>query len=271
MYYKLLAMRVQCHFGRSCAIIPSMKQEKIYVYGKHALLEALRNSPQTLKKVFLASQDDKELMGLLKKNNIPVGTLGEGGSAGDVKSDAKHQGIIGLLSLEKLVLPYEKFIGSLHISTDTSLVLMDELEDPQNVGAIIRSAAAMGVSGVLIPEHNQAQVSGAVVKVSAGMAFRIPLVQIGNINNVIRDLKERGFWIYGLDGNAKHSLNEEQFEMPTVFVLGNESKGIREKTRDLCDIMMNIPMHPQCESMNVAASTAIALYAWSTKHPNALK
>ena len=148
---------------------------------------------------------------------------------------------------------------------------MGELQDPHNVGAIIRSAAAFGVSGVLMPEHNQAPITGAVVKVSAGMAFRIPLVRIGNINTVIRDLKERGFWVYGLDGEAKTSIVDESFDAPTVFILGNESKGIREKTAELCDVMLSIPMHPQCESMNVASSTSVALYAWSAKHPNALK
>ena len=148
---------------------------------------------------------------------------------------------------------------------------MGELQDPQNVGAVIRSSAALGISAVFIPEFNQAPVTGSVVKVSAGMAFRIPLVKIGNINNVLRDLKKKGFWIYGLEGTAKESLEDQKFEEPTVFVLGNESKGIREKTSEICDIMLRIPMNSRCESMNVAASTAIALYEWSTKHPKALK
>ncbi len=248
-----------------------MKQDKIYIYGKHALTEALKNSPQSIKKVFLASEDDKALISLLAKHNISYGKLGKGELAGDVNENATHQGVIGLISLDRLVAPYEQFIKNLQVTKDTSLVIMGELQDPHNVGAIIRSAAAFGVSGVLMPEHNQAPITGAVVKVSAGMAFRIPLVRIGNINTVIRDLKERGFWVYGLDGEAKTSIVDESFDAPTVFILGNESKGIREKTAELCDVMLSIPMHPQCESMNVASSTSVALYAWSAKHPNALK
>ncbi len=248
-----------------------MKQDKIYIYGKHALTEALKNSPQSIKKVFLSSEEDKGLLSLLSKHNIAYGKLGKGELAGDVNENATHQGVIGLVSLDRLVVSYEQFIKNLKITKDTSLVIMGELQDPHNVGAIIRSAAAFGVSGVLMPEHNQAPVTGTVVKVSAGMAFSVPLVRIGNINTVIRDLKDKGFWVYGLDGEAKQSIVDEKFDAPTVFILGNEAKGIREKTAELCDVMLSIPMHPQCESMNVASSTAVALYAWSAKHGEALK
>jgi 23S rRNA (guanosine2251-2'-O)-methyltransferase len=248
-----------------------MKQDKIYIYGKHALVEAITNSPQIVKKVFLANENDKEIMALLRKNEIPHSPLGKGQSVGDLEKDAKHQGVIGLIGLDRLLTTYEQFIKNLEVTPDTSLVIMGELQDPHNVGAVIRSAAAFGVAGVLIPDHNQAPVTGAVIKVSAGMAFRVPLVQVGNINNVISDLKKRGFWIYGLEGTSKQSIVNEKFDAPTAFVLGNEAVGIRAKTSELCDVLLSIPMHPQCESMNVASSTAVALYAWSTKHQKALK
>ena len=247
-----------------------MKQEKIYVYGKHALLEALRNSPKAVDKVYLESRQDKEIEALVSKLGLSVGKLSEGIGEG-VERGAKHQGVIGRVAISRLVRPFDEFISNLKISPDTALVVLGEIQDPQNVGAIIRSAAAFGISGVLIPEHNQAPVTGAVVKVSAGMAFRIPLVQIGNVNETLRSLKQKNFWVYGLDAEAKQSLASEKFEEPAVFVLGNESTGIREKTLELCDIPLSIPMHPQCESLNVAASAAVVLYAWSGKHKGALK
>jgi 23S rRNA (guanosine2251-2'-O)-methyltransferase len=188
-----------------------------------------------------------------------------------IEKNATHQGIIGRVSLRALVRPYKEFIETLEITPDTSVVVLGELQDPHNVGAVIRSAAAFGVSAVLIPEHNQAPVTGAVVKVSAGMAFRVPLVQIGNVNATLEDLKRRGFWIYGLEGEAKQSLVDEEFEKATALVLGNEGNGIRMKTLELCDIPLSIPMSPECESLNVAASAAVALYAWSVRHPGALK
>jgi 23S rRNA (guanosine2251-2'-O)-methyltransferase len=249
-----------------------MTQNKIYIYGKHAVAEALLNAPKAVKKVYLAPQmDDAKLRDLIKKTGIPTATLKSERELQDVASSASHQGVIGLISMSDLMQQYEKFAGGLKVTPHTALLLLDELEDPHNVGAVIRSAAAFGLAGVLIPERNQAPVTGAVVKVSAGMAFSIPLVTIGNVNQTIRDLKERGFWIYGLAGEGASSLTKEKFDAPAVFVLGNEGNGIREKTRELCDVLISIPINPKCESLNAAASAAVALYKWSSEHPQALK
>ena len=188
-----------------------------------------------------------------------------------VKDREVHQGIVGRISIDKLVQSYEKYICNLKVDEDTALLLLGEIEDPHNVGAIIRSAAAFGISGVLIPKRNQAPVTGTVIKVSAGMAFRVPLVEIGNVNVVIRDLKKAGFWFYGLDGNAVKTVSDELYNKPTVFVLGNESKGIRKKTRDLCDMLLSIPINQKCESLNVAASTAVVLFEWSSQHKDVIK
>jgi len=244
---------------------------KAYVYGKHALKEALLHTPKIINKIFLAPNiDAPELLDLIKKAGIPTAELSKTKISEKDLQSAVHQGVVALVTMDKLVQPYHEFINSLLVTNDTSLVLLDELQDPQNIGAVIRSAAAFGVSGVLIPEHNQGQVTGAVLKVSAGMAFRVPLVSIGNVNNTLSDLKKRGFWTYGLIGGTKENLGNESFSSPTVIVLGNESKGIREKTRELCDIKLSIPINPKCESLNAATSLSVALYAWSSKHPKAL-
>ncbi len=244
---------------------------KTYVYGKHALEEALLHKPESIKKIFLAPNiNAPELLKLIKKTGVPQAKLSNTKASEKDLQSAVHQGVVGLVATEHLVKSYSEFINSIEIDNGTSLVLLDELQDPQNIGAVIRSAAAFGVSGVLIPEHNQGQVTGSVLKVSAGMAFRIPLVSIGNVNNTLTDLKKRGFWTYGLIGETKENLNNEAFSSPSVIILGNESKGIREKTRELCDIQLSIPINPKCESLNAATSLSIALYAWSSKHPEAL-
>lgn len=248
-----------------------MRDEKIYIYGKHAIEEALAKRPDMLERIYLAGPLDGELGPLVQRHRIPTERFDPRSIPRGVSPDAVHQGYVGLVRESKLVTSYGDFIESLEVGNDSCLVVLGEVQDPQNVGAIIRTAAAFGVAGVLIPEHNQAQVTGTVVKVSAGMAFTVPLVSIGNVNTTLKDLKERGFWIYGLDGEAKTALGAEPFDAPTVFVLGNESTGIREKTLELCDVPLVIPMHPGCESLNVAASAAVALYAWSAKHPGALK
>lgn len=248
-----------------------MTQNKIHIYGKHAVMEALKHSPQALRKVYLSPNlKEPQLMSMVDRARIPTAKLSVSSLPGDIKGSDSHQGVIGVISLESLTIPYDRFASTLSKNPSTALVLLDEIQDPHNVGAIIRSAAAFGIGGVLIPQHNQAPVTGTVVKVSAGMAFRIPLITIGNINNTIRDLKDKGFWIYGLEGGTKNTTVTEQFTHPAVFVLGNESKGIRHKTKEYCDVLLSIPIHPRCESLNVAASTAVTLAAWSNQHPEAL-
>src|ERR1051326_1098843 len=106
-----------------------MKQEKVYIYGRHAVLEALRNAPQTVKKVFLAEQNDKEMSALLKKHDIPPAKLGRGEHMGDIEKNATHQGVIALVGLERLVISYEEFVKNLVVTNDTVLVIMGELED----------------------------------------------------------------------------------------------------------------------------------------------
>lgn len=246
--------------------------EKTYIYGKHALEEALLNNSKSIEKIYLASYfNDPKLEEIIKDSKILFQKLLPNKLPPDVDEEASHQGVFATLSLSKLLRPYKEFAENLDITPNTCLVLLGELQDPQNVGAVIRSAAAFGVAGVLIPEHNQAPVTGTVVKVSAGMAFRIPLISVPNVNTVVRDLKDKGFWVFGLDGEAKQKITQEKFDAPTLFILGNESKGIREKTRDLCDTLVSIPLNSKCESLNAAASAAVALYAWSSKHPEALR
>jgi len=248
------------------------QSEKIYIYGKHALIEAIQHAPQTIDKVFLVSlNENAEIESLARAAGIAIVSGSPAILPKGIDLAIAHQGVVGLTSMGKLMHEYKEFINTLHITPDTALAILGEIQDPQNVGAIIRSAAAFGIAGVLVPEHRQSQITGTVVKVSAGMAFRVPLVSIGNVNTVARDLKERGFWIYGLSGDASQNLSGEKFDAPAVFILGNEERGIRLKTRELCDITLSIPMNPQCESLNVAVSSAVAFYAWSSQHPQALK
>lgn len=236
----------------------------VYMYGRHALAEALAQKPDAIQKVFLKNDfDDPHIRGLLQRNNILVQPLGA--HATRAVHDAVHQGVIAVLDTTRVLIESDVFLSTLVPSQSTALLLLDELTDPHNVGAVIRSAAAFGFAGVLLPSHNQVQLTGAVIKTSAGMAFQIPLVSVGNINNVLRTLKEKGFWIYGLSMNGE-SLPGITFDAPSVFVLGNEGRGIREKTLDVCDLIVSIPMNPGCESLNAAQAATVAMYSWWVQH-----
>lgn len=240
-------------------------KDTTYIYGKHALDEALQHAPNAIKEVLFADTFKGDSLRHRAGNlNVPIHTFGAKHPPGGVESEDVHQGVVIRVDTNRLVRQYDDFMADLEVTPDTSLVLLGELEDPQNVGAVIRNAAAFGVSGVLIPEHNQAPITPTVVKVSAGMAFRVPLVSIGNVNTTIEKLKEEDFWIYGLAGEGKESLAAQEFGTPTVFVVGNESEGIREKTQEHCDKLINIPTL-NGEPLNAAASTAVAFYDWRSK------
>ncbi|MFM2424091.1 MAG: hypothetical protein RLZZ70_480 [Candidatus Parcubacteria bacterium] len=249
-----------------------MEREIIYIYGKHAVEEALTFRPDLIKELYIENgfSDAKLLAKLTHCQALPRLLQGKR-LPGGLRSDAVHQGIIAGIAIERLVHNYKDFINQVSITQETAFLVLGEVQDPHNVGAVIRSAAAFGITAVLIPPHNQAPVNGTVVKVSAGMAFRIPLVEIRNVNATLEDLKKRGCWIYGLAGEAGAvPVTAEQFTKPSVFVLGNEGSGLRAKTREACDTLLSIPMHPRCESLNAAASAAIVMYAWSAGHPDAL-
>jgi 23S rRNA (guanosine2251-2'-O)-methyltransferase len=248
-----------------------MNHDTIYIFGKHAVSEALTFRPELITELHIEHGfTDEALFAKLARAKVSPRVLNPKKLPGGLRGDAVHQGVIAGINVSKLMVPYRDFVATVPRTPDTCILILGEIQDPHNVGAVIRNAAAFGVSAVLIPPHNQSPVTGTVVKVSAGMAFRVPLVEIGNVNTTIRDLQDRGFWVYGLAGEGAVSVTTEQFTKPTAFVLGNEGAGLREKTRDVCDTLVSIPMHPRCESLNAAASAGIVMYAWSVQHPLAL-
>lgn len=173
----------------------------------------------------------------------------------------RHQGLLGegsgltLAPLETLLaLPAEK--------GDAALVLvLDGITDPHNFGAILRSAAAAAADGVVFPERRSAQPNEVVNRASAGTAGRVPLVRAVNLGRALDELKQAGFWIYGLEGSAgSRDYLLERFDRPTVLVLGSEGEGLHAKIRERCDQLIRIPMPGGTESLNVSAAAAVVLF-----------
>ncbi len=248
-----------------------MDDRYIYIYGKHAVREALAQRPDVIVELFLRDDLSEERAAIKQAKGAKVSIFKGDSVPRGVDKHAVHQGMIAKIDRERLVVDFDDFFRELSVSKDTALTLLGEVQDPHNVGAVVRSAAACALSGALIPKHRQAAVTGTVVKVSAGMAFRVPLVEVANVNRAIEDLKKAGFFVYGLAGGKGVSLPAEDFSKPSVFVLGNEGEGIREKTMEHCDTLLTIPMHKRAESLNASASAAVAFYAWSVQHQSALR
>ncbi|MFT5036908.1 MAG: 23S rRNA (guanosine2251-2'-O)-methyltransferase [Candidatus Azotimanducaceae bacterium] len=248
-----------------------MNTDPIFIYGRHAVLEALKKRSDVIRVLHVRSDlaSDPEL-GKYTKLAQECRTFTGNAVPRGVERSAVHQGLIAEIAIDTLVRPFKGFKETLEVTPHTALVILGEVQDPHNVGAIIRSAAAFGATAVLIPEHRGCPVTGTVIKVSAGMAFSVPLVSVPNVNTALRDLKDQGFWTYGLDGEGDVKLGEEQFTKPSVFVVGNEATGMRLKTHEACDTILTIPMHARTESLNASVSAAVTLYAWSVQHPESL-
>ena len=243
----------------------AVNKEKVYIYGRHSIMEALTAAPQVVQKVFVAHGAlNAEMRGILLKNGIPTAPLSK---QHGVSMDAAHQGLIAVINPAKLVMPLEKFVNTLDKKSKPCVVLLDEIQDPHNLGAIIRSAAAFGAAGVVVPVGKQVPITGAAVKSSVGTVFSIPIVHADSVDAALWHLKRAGFRVYGLAMKGAKDVTKEKFDAPTVFVVGNEGSGIHPRVLAQCDAKLRIPMHPRVESLNAAVSASTALYQWSVQHP----
>jgi 23S rRNA (guanosine2251-2'-O)-methyltransferase len=140
------------------------------------------------------------------------------------------------------------------------LLALDQVQDPHNLGALIRSAGAAGAHGVIFPGHRNAGLTGTVVKVSAGAAFHVPIAQVTNLATTLTDLRANGLWVVGLDGEAKDDLYDIDLTLPLCLVVGSEGEGLRRLTRDRCDRLARLPMSGSVESLNASVAGGIALF-----------
>ncbi len=173
----------------------------------------------------------------------------------------RHQGVLGEGGPFAYT-DFEALLGQVRRRGPASLVLaLDGVTDPHNLGAILRSAAAAGVDGVVIPERRSAAVNDTVVRASAGTAGRVPVCRVVNLGRALDELKEAGAWTYGLAaGEGSVSYLAEPFDRATVLVMGAEGEGLHLKIRERCDALLHIPMPGGIESLNVSAAAAVALF-----------
>ncbi len=247
----------------------SIMSIRTYLYGKNPLKEAIlfgkKKSVMPIKELFLtkAAISEDSMMSLIQTNNIPYSVVTSSEIESHIGRDAVHQGVLALLDDKMLYTTIEEVLTNVASKERPLFVLLDELQDPHNVGAIIRSAVAFGADAILMPEHEQTQITGTVIKSSAGTSFAIPIVRIGNINTTLLKLKEKGYWAYALTGDGDTSLPTVTFDTPTIIVIGSEGSGIAKKTLEHCDFKLSIPIAPDCESLNASNAVAVTLYEWS--------
>ena len=187
----------------------------------------------------------------------------------ELVGSVNDQGVVAAVSHAEYI-DFEEWLEEVEPNPDTAVLLLDEIEDPHNFGAILRTAAAAGISAVIVPKHRQAPVNAAVFKTSAGTAGRIPIVRAVNLNQAILSLKENKFWIAGLDMEGETIWNHT-FDVPMAFVIGNEGRGMRKKTGEHCDFLLSLPMFNNVESLNASVSAALVCYEWRRQKMTAKK
>ncbi|HUA61363.1 MAG TPA: 23S rRNA (guanosine(2251)-2'-O)-methyltransferase RlmB [Verrucomicrobiae bacterium] len=170
-----------------------------------------------------------------------------------------HQGVVAMGSAKK-------YADIEDVDADL-LVVLDGVEDPHNLGAIVRTAHAAGAGAVVIPERRSANVTDVVAKAAAGALEYLPIVRVTNVNRALEQLKKRGYWIYGLDERGPDLYSEVEYSTPTVLVLGGEGHGLHEQVRKHCDAVVRIPMMGKISSLNVSVAAGVFVFEWRRRRP----
>lgn len=231
--------------------------------GIHPVAEALR-AGRPLDRVLVAKGTGgarlQEIIDLARQSGVPVRFEPRQG-LDRLAGTPAHQGVIALGSARQ-------YADLDSLPAAGMLVVLDSVEDPHNLGAIIRSAHAAGASGVVIPERRAAGVTDVVAKAAAGALEHLPVIRVTNINRTLEDLKKRGFWIYGLDERGNETYDQVEFTAPTALVLGAEGKGLHEQVRKHCDVVVRIPMEGKIASLNVSVAAGVVLFEWKRRREN---
>ena len=233
------------------------------LFGIHPIQEALASGQRSIHKLYLLrGRNDKPIQAILKSaKDQGVAIYFESREVLDrLAGSSRHQGVLGLLGAASYA-TIEKLLQTAQDRSEPAfLILLDGVEDPRNLGAIIRTAEASGAHGLIIPQRRAAGVTSAAAKAAAGAEEFLPVAQAVNLVQTIQDLKTRGLWIYGLDAKAKQVYHQTDLTGPLALIVGGEGKGIRRLVSEHCDALISIPMVGHIKSLNVSVAAAIVLY-----------
>ena len=222
------------------------------IYGRKPVLDTL-DTDIKIYKAYILKQNSKlvnKIINKLEEKNIEISFVDKRFFD---KIDINHQGVM----IEVESFKYESLDD---LNDEKRLIILDQIEDPHNLGAIIRSAESFGFDGVVIPERRSASVTSTVYKTSAGAINNIKVYRVKNITRSIKDYKDNEFWIYGLAGEADSSIDKADLTGKVGLVVGNEGSGISRLVRDNCDMLVNIPMLGRVNSLNASVAAGISMY-----------
>lgn len=231
------------------------------IAGVHPVREALR-AGRPLDRVLVArglgGARLQEIVDLCREKSIPL-RFEARETLDRASHTANHQGVIAMGAAYQYVDLDDVLPGA------KLLVVLDGVEDPHNLGAIVRTAHAAGAAAVIVPERRAAGITETVAKAAAGALEYLPVVRAGNSAKLLDTLKQKGFWIYGVDERGDQVYADQTYAQPTVFVLGGEGHGLHQNVKSHCDVLVRIPMAGAISSLNVSVASGIILFDWRRK------
>ncbi|MBI4549021.1 MAG: 23S rRNA (guanosine(2251)-2'-O)-methyltransferase RlmB [Ignavibacteriae bacterium] len=232
------------------------------IAGRNPVIEALRAGTLIEKVVILAGVKGsaiERIKGLARRNRVQYVEVGKQ-KFRDLVSDTTTQGVVAIVATKQYVEVDDILKISQERNEASFVMILDEIEDPHNLGAMIRTAECTGVHGVIIPKHHAASVNQTVAKTSAGASEHLPIAKVVNIANTLDELKQQGLWIVGTDPVSDKLYTEIDYSSPLAIVMGNEGRGIRQHVKEKCDFLVKIPLYGKIESLNTSVAAAIIMY-----------
>lgn len=230
--------------------------------GKNPVLEALR-AGREMNKVWIAEGVKKagitEILELAKEAGVIVQFVPKN-KVEQLTDGANHQGIAASVAAYRYAEIDELFELAASRNEDPFFLILDELEDPHNLGSILRTADATGVHGVIIPRRRAVGLTGVVAKTSTGAIEHIPVARVGNLSQTVEDLKKRGLWIAGTDAKGSSDYRRMDAKLPLAIIIGSEGKGMSRLLKEKCDFLYHMPMVGQVTSLNASVAAAILMY-----------
>ena len=233
------------------------------IYGVKPVLEKLKANPDRIRKIEISDNrrdsDSEFIRNTGKQLGIPVVFTNRRELDQRFSSNVNHQGVVAIISIADLI-SFEELIDQANDEDSPLIAVLEGIQDPGNLGAIIRSAECAGVSGVIFSERNSTDLTDTVVKTSAGAIDNVPLARASNVVTVIEKLKAEGYWVAGADANGETVYTDWGFREKTAIVLGSEGKGLRRLTTERCDVLLSIPLRGTISSLNVSVTAGVIFY-----------
>lgn len=233
-----------------------MNKDTNLIYGKNPVIEAI-NAKKALKVFLVANFNDQKILALIKNNKVAVQTV----SPNEMEKMANggvHQGIAAELKPYQTV-SLQEIVAKAKKKEKKIIVMLDGIEDPHNLGAILRSADVFEASGIVLPKHNSVSLNATVAKTSAGAINYVPVAVVNNLNQAIKELKEEGYWVVATDGSATISYSSLKYDFPVVIVIGSEGKGVSSLVLKNSDYIVKIPQFGHVNSLNASVAAGILL------------